>query len=86
MTEETNVVEFPWVGNVDLDADRVLDEAKGKLGRVLIMGWEKSDEDGEEVFYTNTSFADAADMMLLMEMTKDELLANIRRAREERGK
>lgn len=77
---EAEVIDFPWLSNEDLDPDRVLENAKGRLTRVIIVGWTKEDTE-----YTNISFADGADALWLLEMGKMKVLDHARKLREERG-
>lgn len=74
------VIDFPWLSDADLSPDRILEEAKGKLKRVVIVGWTTDDEE-----YTNISFADGGDALWLLEMGKDKVLSYARKVREERG-
>lgn len=80
------VIDFPWLSDADLDPDRVLEECKGKLSRVMILGWTTGETDSDREFYTNTSFADGPDMLWLMELTREKLMSHARRLREERSK
>ncbi len=65
----SNVVKFPGETLLDLDADDVLEEAKGKLEKVMIIGYT---DDGHEYF--DSSFADGMIAVWLMERIKLLLL------------
>ena len=67
----SNVVKFPGETLLDLNPDDILDEAKGKLEKVMIIGYT---EDGEE--YLASSFADGMVAVWLLERFK-HLLINI---------
>lgn len=69
MSDGGNVVLFPGVTVGDLDADAVLESAKGSLSEVLVLGLT---EDGEEYFAG--SHADAANALWLLERMKHLLL------------
>lgn len=63
------VVIFNGITRLDLPADRILEDAIGKLDSVVIMGYDK---DGEEVFAS--SLADGASVLWLLEQCKLKLL------------
>jgi hypothetical protein len=67
----TNVVKFPGETLLDLNPDDILDGAKGKLEKVMVIGYT---EDGDEYF--DSSFADGMIAVWLMERIK-LLLLNI---------
>jgi hypothetical protein len=52
-----NVVRFPGITTLDLDADMIVSEAIGKMDRVVIVGL---DNDGNEYFAANHSDAGEA--------------------------
>lgn len=63
------VVPIGGITKLDIPADRVLEAWIGKLESVVIMGWDKEEE---EVFVS--SLADGADALWLMERFKLRLL------------
>lgn len=63
------VIPFTGITRVDLDPDRVLENKKGALAGVVIMGW---DHDGNEVFAS--SYADGGTVLWLLERCKLRLL------------
>jgi hypothetical protein len=58
------------VTSIDLPADRVIENAIGKLKSVVIIGYT---EDGEEEYFAS-SIADGGTVLWLMERTKQALL------------
>lgn len=66
----SNVIDLPVVTTLDLNADKVLKQARGNLESVVVLGYGK---DGEEYFAS--SIADGADVVWLMERLKKILLA-----------
>ena len=65
MNDNSNVVDWCGITRLDLDPDRVIDAAKGKLTDVVILG---HDIDGEEYFAS--SQADGGTVLWLMERAK----------------
>lgn len=65
-----NVIRFPGETRLDLDPDRVLGDAIGKLKGVVILGYE---HDGTE--YWAMSYADGEIPLWLVERFKGKLLA-----------
>lgn len=63
------VIPFTGITRLDLNADQVLENNKGVLAGVVIMGW---DHDGNEVFAS--SYADGGTVLWLMERCKQRLL------------
>lgn len=63
------VVDFNGITKLDLDPDRVLDSAKGKLDSAVVIGFDK---DGD--LYFASSKADGGDVLWLLEKAKKELL------------
>lgn len=68
---EDNIVRFPGVTLLDLDPDLILKEAKGRLDKVMILGYTK---DGEEEYFA-ASFADGGTAVWLLERMKMLLLS-----------
>ncbi len=64
-----NVIPFGGITRLDIDSDRVLNGAIGKLDRVVIAG---VDKDGNEYFAS--SMADGADALWYLERCKKALL------------
>lgn len=65
----SKVIQFTGVTKLDLDPDTVLENNKGCLEGVVIMGWDK---DGNEVFAS--SYADVGMVLWLAERMKKRLL------------
>lgn len=65
----TNVVQFPGETTLDIDPERILEGAKGKLESVLVVGFTKDGED-----YFASSSADAADAIFHLERAKHLLM------------
>jgi hypothetical protein len=63
------VIPFKGITKLDLDPDTILENNKGKLEGVVIMGWDK---DGEEFFAS--SYADGGTVLWLVERLKKALL------------
>lgn len=63
------VIQFQGITRLDLEPDVVLENNKGKLDGLVILGWGK---DGEEYFAS--SYADGADVLWLLERCKKMLL------------
>jgi hypothetical protein len=65
-----NITNFPGITYLDIPPDRILDQAKGSLESVVVIGYTK---DGEEYFAS--SVADGAEVLWMMERNKLKLLA-----------
>lgn len=65
----SNVIPFNGITRLDLDPDMVLENTKGKLEGVIIIGYDK---DGHEHFAS--SYADGGDVLWLLERMKLRLL------------
>lgn len=65
----SKVIQFKGITKLDLDPDTILENNKGKLEGVVIMGWDK---DGREVFAS--SYADGGTVLWLVERLKKALL------------
>lgn len=65
----TNIVNFPGVTCLDMPADQVLENAIGKLERVVVIGYTP---DGDEYFAS--SIADGGEVVWLIERMKLQLL------------
>ena len=63
------VIEFGGITTLDLSPDRVLEQAKGRLEGVVIVGF---DLEGGEYFVS--SYADGGTVLWLLERLKRELL------------
>lgn len=61
----SNIVKFPGETLLDLNPDEMLEEAKGKLDKVMIIGYTA---DGDEYF--DSSFADGMIAVWLLERIK----------------
>jgi hypothetical protein len=65
----SNVILFNGITKLDLDPDMVLENSKGKLEGVILIGYDK---DGEEYFAS--TYADGGDVLWLLERMKLRLL------------
>ncbi len=63
------VIPFNGITKLDLDPDTILENNKGKLEGVVIMGWDKN---GNEYFAS--SYADGGTVLWLVERMKKALL------------
>lgn len=63
------VIQFTGITRLDLDPDVILENNKGDLAGVVILGW---DHDGKEVFAS--SYADGGPVLWLLERCKQLLL------------
>jgi hypothetical protein len=66
----SNIVKFPGDTLLDLNPNDILEEAKGKLEKVIVIGYT---EDGSEYF--DTSFADGMTAVWLLERIKYMLVS-----------
>ena len=64
----TNVVNFGGYTRLDIDPDSVLEGAKGKLSKVLVIGCEEDD------LYMATSTTSKPEILYLIEQLKFKLL------------
>jgi hypothetical protein len=65
-----NVVLFNGVTRLDMPADRILENALGKLKGAIVIGY---DHEGGEYF--SSSYADGGDVLWLLERMKIKLLS-----------
>ena len=65
-----NVIEFNGITKLDLDPERVLEKARGRLESVVIMGYDK---DGHEYF--GSSISNGPEVNWLIDSLKARLLA-----------
>ena len=65
----SNVIQFNGITSLNSDPDLVIENIRGKLEGVVILGYDK---DGEEYFAS--SYADGADALWLIERMKLALL------------
>lgn len=63
------ILDFTGITTLDLDPDRVLAQATGKLQGVVVLGFDK---DGD--FHFASSYADGGDVLWLLEVAKKKLL------------
>lgn len=63
------IIPFRGVTKLDLDPDLILENNKGSLAGVVILGW---GHDGNEVFAS--SYADGGTVLWLLERCKQRLL------------
>ncbi len=64
-----NVIIWDGITTLDIPPDRVLEQAVGKLERVVVVGYDK---EGEEYFAS--SFSDGGTVLWLFERAKKKLL------------
>ena len=65
----TRVIPLNNITRLDLPADRILEQAKGHMEHVVLLGWDKEGE-----LYFASSFADGGEVMWLLEKCKQALL------------
>ncbi len=65
----SNVIQWRGITRLDLDPDVVLENTKGQLEGLIIIGYDK---DGQEYFAS--SYADGGDVLWLLERMKLRLL------------
>lgn len=65
----TSIIQFTGITRLDLDPDQVLENNKGKLKGVVILGY---DNEGQEYFAS--TYADGGDVLWLLERLKLRLL------------
>lgn len=65
----SNIIPIGGITTLDIPEDQILEEAKGKMNGVVLMGWK---EDGE--LYFASSFSDGGSVLWLMEKCKEALL------------
>ena len=65
----TNVIQFNGITRLDLDPDMVLENSKGTLAGLVILGYGK---DGSEYFAS--TYADGSEVLWLLERCKKMLL------------
>jgi cell wall assembly regulator SMI1 len=65
----SNVVPFGGYTRLDINPEGVLEGAKGKLGSVLVLGY-----DGDGKLYAASSTADLGSLILLMEKFKHKVV------------
>ena len=65
----TNVIQFNGITRLDLDPDMVLENSKGTLAGLVILGYDK---EGREYFAS--TYADGGDVLWLLERMKLRLL------------
>lgn len=66
----SKVIPFTGITKLDMPPDHILEQAKGKLEGVVVMGYR---EDGEEYFAS--SYADGGTVNWLLDRCKTKLLA-----------
>lgn len=64
------IINFTGITKLDLPADRVLEDAMGRLDGALVLGFD-ADDGG---FYAASSYADGGTVLWLMEQCKKRLL------------
>lgn len=68
----SNVINLPVVTRLNLDADRTLENLKGKLDGFVLAGYDK---DGNEFF--SSTYADGQEALWIMERFKLALLNTV---------
>ena len=63
------VLPFGGLTKLDIPVDRILEEAKGKLDSVVILGYDKDEEE-----YFASSMADGGEVLWLLERCKIVLM------------
>lgn len=66
---ESNVIPLGMVTRLDIPVERVLDAAKDRLDKVVVLGWDKEGE-----LYFASTFADGGDVLWLLEKCKQALM------------
>lgn len=66
------IIPFTGITSLDLPPDLILDQAKGKLEGVVILGFL---EDGSETYFAS-SYADGGTVLWLIEKLKLQLLSS----------
>lgn len=69
---KAEIFSFTGITRLDIDPDRVLEQAIGKLQGVLVIGF---DHEGE--FYAVSSYADGGNAIWLLEVCKKHILKDI---------
>lgn len=69
----SKIIQFTGITKLDLPADRILEQAEGKLEGVVIMGYTT---EGEEYFAS--SYADGGNVLWLAERLKTMLINGIK--------
>lgn len=64
-----DVIPIGGLTKLDLDADTMLDACKGKLDKLVIIGWSKDDEE-----YFASSITDGGEILWLLERMKMVLM------------
>jgi hypothetical protein len=67
----TNIIDLDVVTQLDIDPDKVLNAALGKLDQVVIIGCNQDDD-----IYFASSTGDIGQVLLLMECAKKELMSD----------
>jgi len=70
-----DVLEYPGATMLDLDPDRVLEGAKGRLEQVLVVGLDR-----DEQFYMAGSTPEIGDMLFILALARtkvDQTLADL---------
>jgi len=68
----SSVIEFKVIESMDEEANKLLDDAKGKLSQVLILGFTLDGND-----YCSSSKADAGSALFFIERAKHNLMKTI---------
>lgn len=66
----SKIIEFTGITKLDLPPDRILENAKGKLQGVVLLGY-----DHDELEFFASSFADGGTVIWLLERCKQLLLS-----------
>lgn len=65
----TNIIDLPVITKLDLDADKTLENLRGKLSGFVLAGYDK---EGNEFF--SSTYADGGDVVWLLERCKISVL------------
>jgi hypothetical protein len=66
----SKVIPFNGITKLDLDPDLILENSKGALEGVVLLGWDKEGE-----MYFASTYADGGTVLWLLEQCKTRLLA-----------
>lgn len=65
-----NIVYFPGETKLDIDVDQILEQAKGKLEDVAVVGWTKD----EQLLYIAISSPSVPEIVYLLQRANKEML------------
>ena len=62
------IIPFNGITTLDLDPDQVLEQSKGQMEGVVLLGWDKAGE-----MYFSSTYADGGTVLWLLEQCKKQL-------------